>query len=33
MHHARAAGLMVPHVQGNSYQIVQAPGFVAIRDH
>ena len=22
---------MVPHVQGNSYQIVQAPGFVAIR--
>ena len=24
-------GSMVPHVQGNSYQIVQAPGFVAIR--
>jgi hypothetical protein len=24
-------GAMVPHVQGNSYQIVQAPGFVAIR--
>jgi hypothetical protein len=24
-------GSMVPHVQGDSYQIVQAPGFVAIR--
>jgi hypothetical protein len=24
-------GAMVPHVQGNSYEIVQAPGFVAIR--
>jgi hypothetical protein len=24
-------GSMVPHVQGNSYQIVQAPGWVAIR--
>ena len=24
-------GSMVPHVQGNSYQIIQAPGFVAIR--
>jgi hypothetical protein len=24
-------GAMVPHVQGNSYEIVQAPGFLAIR--
>ena len=24
-------GSMLPHVQGNSYQIVQSPGFVAIR--
>ena len=31
LHHARAAGSMMPAIYGNSYQIVQGPGFVAIR--
>ena len=28
LHHARAPGSMLPHILGNSYQIVQGPGFV-----